>query len=80
MIRWNADTQKLVDIETSGKNHWLRIFCKDGEIFDAYVDCETYVTIGDDEDVDALSFTKRDGSGYDVAGVEIDRFEVLEKR
>ncbi len=79
-MKYNPDTQKLVDIEKAGEDHWIRVYCKDGEVFEAIPDCMTYVTIGDDEDVDAMSFILRDGSGYDVGGVEIDRFEVLEPR
>lgn len=77
--KFNPDTQKLVDIETQGAGHWVRIYCKDGEVFEGYSYCRTWTPFGDDEDADAMSFTLRDGTGYTVAGAEIDRFEVLEK-
>lgn len=76
----NPDTQKLVNIEEQGDGHWLRIHCKDGEIFEGFSYCRTWTPFGDDEDADAMSFTLRDGSGYTVAGAEIDHFEVLEER
>ena len=79
-MKFNTDTQKLVDIEKAGAKNWLRIYCKDGETFEAFPDCWSYITIGDDEDVDAIAFICRDGAGYVVGGVEIDRFEVLEAR
>lgn len=75
----NPDTQKLINIEEQGGGHWLRIYCKDGEVFEGYSYCRTWTPFGDDEDADAMSFTLRDGTGYTVAGAEIDRFEVLEK-
>lgn len=79
---FNSDTQILQDIfeQTRTAPHWARIFCKDGETFEGYADCMTYDAIGDDEDVDALRFILRDGRGYTVAGVAIDRFEILESR
>ena len=78
----NTDCQKLQDLfeQTRESKHWARIYCTDGEVFEGYADCWTYTTIGDDEDVNAMRFIRRDGSGYAVAGVEIDRFEVLEPR
>ena len=78
-MRYNPNTQKLFDIEDAGENNWLRIYCKNREVFEALPDCLTYTTIGDDEDVDAMRFIRRDGTGYAVAGVSIDRFEVLEE-
>lgn len=54
--------------------------CKDGTEFEGYPDCWTYVTLGEEEDVEALSFTLRKGIGRDVAGVESEGFEVLEPR
>lgn len=78
----NPDCQKLQDLfeQTRESKHWARIYCKNGEVFEAYADCWTYVTIGDDEDVDAMLFVKRDGTLEEVGGVEIDRFEILEPR
>lgn len=86
--KFNPDTQKLVDIETQGAGHWVRIYCKDGEVFEGYARYWTTTEVDDDEDADALSFVRRDQDSftsggiesYTVAGVEIDRFEVLEKR
>ena len=77
-MKFNPDIQKLIDIDKIGRGYWLKIYCTDGEVFEGYADCWTYTTIGDDEDVNAMRFIRRDGSGYAVAGVEIDRFEVLE--
>ena len=79
-MKFNPDIQKLIDIDKIGRGYWLKIYCTDGEVFEGYADCWTYTTIGDDEDVNAMRFIRRDGSGYAVAGVEIDRFEVLEPR
>lgn len=79
-MKFNSDIQKLIDIDEIGSGYWLKIYCTDGEVFEGYADCWTYTTIGDDEDVDAMRFIQRDGSGYAVAGVEIDHFEVLEPR
>ena len=79
-MMYNPDTQKLVDIERAGEKNWLRIHCKDGEVFEAYPDFWSHITVGDDEDVDAIAFMCRDGTGYVVAGAEIDHFEVLEER
>ena len=79
-MRYNPDVQKLIDIEAAGENNWLRIFCKDSEVFEAWPDCLTYTTIGGDEDVDAMLFIRRNGTGYTVAGVDIDHFEVLEPK
>lgn len=78
----NPDSQKLQDLfeQTRESKHWARIYCKDGTAFEAYADCWTYVTIGDDEDVDAMLFCLRDGSYREAAGVQIDHFEVLEER
>ena len=79
-MNYNPDVQKLIAIDGVGSNYWLRIHCTDGEVFEGYADCWTYTTIGDDEDVDAIRFIRRDGTGYAVAGAEIDYFEVLEER
>ncbi|HIS84001.1 MAG TPA: hypothetical protein IAB50_00330 [Candidatus Faecivicinus avistercoris] len=79
-MRYNPNTQKLFDIEDAGENNWLRIYCKNGEVFEALPDCLTYTTIGDDEDVDAMLFRLRDGSYREIAGVGIGHFEVLEPR
>lgn len=79
-MTFNPDIQKLIDIDKIGRGYWLKVYCTDGEVFEGYADCWTYTTIGDDEDVNAMRFIRRDGSGYAVAGVEIDRFEVLEPR
>lgn len=79
-MNYNPDVQKLIDIESAGANNWFRIYCKNGKVFEAWPDCWTYVTIGDDEDVDAMLFVQRDGTLKEVGGVEIDRFEVLEPR
>lgn len=78
----NPDSQKLQDLiaQTRFSPHWARVYCKDGAIFEGDADCWTYTAIGGDEDVDALRFVLRDGRGYTVAGVDIDRFEVLEPR
>lgn len=76
----NSDSQRLADIERNGDGHWLRIYCKDGEIFEAYADCWTYTEFDGDEDADAMHFIRRNGGGYTVAGAEIDHFEVLEER
>ena len=29
-MKYNPDTQKLLDIEGAGKKGWLRIYCKGG--------------------------------------------------
>ena len=83
-MNYNPDTQKLVDIEDAGQSNWVRIYCKDGEVFEAWPDCMTYTTLGDDDDDDddviAISFIRRSGRRYTVAAVDIDRFEVLEPR
>lgn len=79
-MKFNPDTQKLIDIEDTGGEYWLRIFLKGGDVVEGCPDCLTYVTIGDDEDVDAMSFNLRDGTGLDIAGMQIDHFEILEKR
>lgn len=76
----NRDAQILADIQDSSKGRWVRIYCKDGEVFEGYVDCWTWTTFGDDEDADALAFVRRDGAHYTVAGAEIDHFEVLGAR
>ena len=83
----NQDSQKLQDLfeQTRVSKHWARIYCKKDSVFhgrgfEGYADCWTYTTIGDDEDVDAMRFIRRDGTGYTVAGVDIDHFEVLEPR
>lgn len=78
----NPDTQKLRDLfaQTRTSRHWARVYLKSGEVLEAYADCWTYVTIDDDEDVDAISFIQRDGTRCDIGGVEIDRFEILEAR
>ena len=79
-MTFNPDIQKLIDIDKIGRGYWPKVYCTDGEVFEGYADCWTYTTIGDDEDVNAMRFIRRDGSGYAVAGVDIDRFEVLEPR
>lgn len=79
-MKFNPGVQKLIAIDEIGRNYWLRIHCTDGEVFEGYADCWTYTTIGDDEDVSAIRFIRRDGTGYPVAGVEIDHFEVLGPR
>ena len=83
----NQDSQKLQDLfeQTRVSKHWARIYCKKdsafhGKVFEGYADCWTYVTIGDDEDVDAMLFRLRDGSYREIAGVGIGHFEVLEPR
>ncbi len=83
-MKYNPDTQKLVDIAKVGKSNWVRVYCKDGDVFEAWPDCFTYVPADEDnddaDDLDALLFALRDGSYREVAGVDIDRFEVLEPR
>lgn len=79
-IKCRPEIQMLYDVEDAGEDHWLRIYCKFGEVFEAYADCMTTTTIGDDEDVDAMLFVRRDGNWYVVAGVDIDHFEILEPR
>lgn len=76
----DANIENLLKIAKTGASNWLRIHCKDGTEFEGYPDCWTYVTFGEDEDVEALSFTLRKGIGRDVAGVEGEGFEVLEPR
>lgn len=76
----NRDAQILADIQDSGEGRWVRVYCKDGSTFEGYVSCWTWVTVGDDEDADALLFVQRDGSLIEAAGAEIDRFEALEAR
>ena len=76
----DADIKKLSEIAKVGASNWLRIRCKDGTEFEGYPDCWTYVSIGDDEDVEAISFTLRKGIGRDIAGAEIESFEVLEAK
>lgn len=83
-MKYNPDTQKLVDIAKVGKSNWVRVYCKDGDVFEAWPDCFTYVPTEEDNDDDydlpALLFKMRNGRYCEVAGVEIDRFEVLEPR
>ena len=76
----DANIENLLKIAKAGASNWLRIHCKDGTEFEGYPDCGTYVTLGEDEDVEAFSFTLRKGIGRDVVGVEIECFEVLETR
>ena len=80
MNKLNRDAKILADIQDSSKGRWVRVHCKDGSTFEGYVSCWTWVTVGDDEDADALLFIQRDGSLIEAAGAEIDRFEVLEAR
>lgn len=79
-MKYNPDVQKLVDIDNVGRNYWLRIHCTDGEVFEGYADCWTYLTAEDDEDVDAMLFCLRDGGYREIAGTEIEQFEILERR
>ena len=83
-MKYNPDTQKLFDIAKVGKSNWIRVYCKDGEVFEAWPDCFTYVPTEEDNDDDydlpALLFKMRNGRYCEVAGVEIDRFEILEPR
>lgn len=76
----DATIENLLKIAKTGASNWLRIHCRDGTELEGYPDCWTYVTVGEDEDVEALSFTLRKGIGRDLAGAEIDRFEALEPR
>ena len=76
----DANIVNLLKTAKAGAPNWLRIHCKNGTEFEGYPDCWTYVTLGEDEDVEVLSFTLRKGIGRDVAGAEIERFEVLEPR
>lgn len=73
-------TQILIDIESASEKNWVKVNCKDGRKIEAYADCFTLDTIGDDEDVDALLMILRDGTYYTVAGVDIESFEILEER
>lgn len=79
---YNADTQKLIDIfeQTRTARNWARIRCKDGKVLEAYADCFTYETVGDDEDVDALLLELRDGTNCIIIGDDVESFEILEAR
>lgn len=81
-MTYNADTQKLIDIfeNTRTKKNWAKIYCKDGDVLEAYADCFTYETVGDDEDVDALLLELRDGTNCVIIGDDVESFEILEKR
>lgn len=78
--KYRPEIQLLFDIEVAGENNWLRIYCRNGLVFEGYPECSTYVTVDEDEDVDALSFVLRKGMGRDIGGIEIDHFEILEPR
>ena len=85
-MQYNPDTQKLMDIvaaATGKPPRWIRVHLKDGKSFDGFPEFLTWVEDPKDEDhdLDALSFDVRGKSiGRDVAGVEIDHFEILEPR
>lgn len=54
----------------------VRLFLSDNSEVDVYVDCLTYVTIADDEDVPAIRFIRKDNSQpITVTGTEIKRYE-----
>lgn len=73
-------TQILCDIDSASEDNWIRIYCKDGKRVEAYSEFFTYETVGDDEDVDALLLTLRDGTHYVIIGDDVESFEILEKR
>ena len=57
MPQYNQYTQRLFDIlEGREKGKRYRLVDTNGNTYICYPDCWTYVTIGDDEDVDALRF------------------------
>ena len=78
----NPDLQRLQDLfeQTRVSRHWARIYLKNGNVVEAYADCWTYVTIDEDEDIDAISFVQRDGTRNDISGGEINSLEILESR
>ena len=83
-MQYGPNAQKLYAIEDAGATNWVRIYCKDGDVFEALPDCITFVPTEEDNDDDydlpALLFKMRNGKYCEVAAVDIDRFEVLEPR
>lgn len=73
-------TQILFDIESASEKKWVKIYLKDGKTIEAFADCFTYETVGDDEDVDALLLELRDGTNRVIIGDDVESFEVLEER
>lgn len=58
----------------------VRLFLRDKREIDVIVDCLTYVTIDDDEDVPAVRFLMiEDGEPVTLIGADIKRYEYLKR-
>lgn len=72
------ETQILCDIDCASEENWVKIHCKDGKTIEAFAEFFTYESVGDDENVDALLLTLRDGTHYVIIGDDVKSFEILE--
>lgn len=77
---YTPSTQILFDIESASEKNWVRIYCKDGKVIEAYANFFTYETVGNDEDTDALVLKLRNNTNYVIIGDDVKSFEILEKR
>lgn len=85
MAEYNKYTQLLMDIDKGyKKGKRYRLVDTDGNEYVCIPDCWTYVTIGDDEDVDALRFFILDDAGkvanvVTLAGQWIAKYEEIQE-